>query len=394
VSTWIPSRPWCVGEPLYRAGMVVALADRPIDFSYDLIGLACPGCSSRVEFSFAEYCEGSTIQCPVCRAGVTSQDPLEMLLADTDDPVLNTNRVEEFAWYHTTTREAWPPTGRGPSDDALHLGTYEAAIENMVRGMARQSRADEQFYLNRVRIRVDADRIVGKVVTDPGAAFTGRVPLSKVRGHDRELYDNDSDFLVLRYLNKHEHRGRISLAVDPVVVVEVQTIPVPRNSVANAEAIDAQRVYEHTNNEIEAAWPDPERRRSLDLMLDLKLNWDDPFIQAVNQLEKRSSAARTLYWSELRRSYLPGVGDYAYDYFEAAIGAMTTSGIDEVHEKYRALAGAFNDYSGMITAATEQIRVAPNLTLDSSTPPIMIPTGDFALQPNRDDYRDSLRLWI
>lgn len=358
--------PWSVGESPYRVGMVVVLADRPVDFSYDLIGLACPGCSSRVEFSFAKYCEGSTIQCPACRRGVTSQDPLEMLLVDPDDPVLDTKRVDEFAWYHTTTRESWPPKGRGPSDDALHLGTYEAAIENMVRGMADQSRADEQFYLNRVRIRVDADRVVDRVVTDPGAAFTGRVPLSDVRGRGRELDDTDSELLVLRYLNKHEHRGRISLAVDPVVVVEVQTIPVPRDRVANAEAVDAQRVYENTSSEIDAEWPDPERRRSLDLMLDLKLDWDDPFIQAVNQLEKRSRAARIQYWSELRRSYLPGVGDCAYDKFEAAIGSMTTSGSDEVHENCRALAGAFNDYAGMITAATEATRVATGLTPCSS----------------------------
>ena len=83
-----------------------------------------------------------------------------MTLRDADDPVLNDEMALRVAWYHTSTdpelASPRPPADAGgrpnssarviPDDvadgvrerhenQALHLGTYEAAIESMLRKM-------------------------------------------------------------------------------------------------------------------------------------------------------------------------------------------------------------------------------------------------------------------
>ncbi|MEU2142075.1 hypothetical protein [Nocardia rhamnosiphila] len=86
-------------------------------------------------------------------------------------------------WYHSSTHAVWPDrdfdpaaqltdetkrrmesqTGPGAVErwaarqksKALHVGTYEAAIESMLRRMDNQSDAASQFYLHRVQLRSD-----------------------------------------------------------------------------------------------------------------------------------------------------------------------------------------------------------------------------------------------
>lgn len=89
--------------------------------------------------------------------------------------------VRDVYWYHTSTHATGPdrtfdPTARltdetkqrfkrigsdgralerwaeGQKTKALHLGTYEAAIENMLRRMRNQDSAEDQFYLYTVRL--------------------------------------------------------------------------------------------------------------------------------------------------------------------------------------------------------------------------------------------------
>jgi hypothetical protein len=89
-----------------------------------------------------------------------------------------------MAWYHTSTAADWPSStyaddlrpaleeaavrfrflDRGHSVErhlrkARHVGTYKAAIENMLRRMDDQSDADSTFYLHRVALKVDPSRI-------------------------------------------------------------------------------------------------------------------------------------------------------------------------------------------------------------------------------------------
>lgn len=165
--------------------------------------------------------------------------------ASQDDPSHDDSKVRETFWYHTSTHPNWPdrafdPTatitditkrrlqeiggdGRGlerwatrQKAKALHLGTYEAAIENMLRRMTDQNGADEQFYLYRVRLRRNASIEPG--VHPERANMAGDVQLA-------ELCAAGVD--VLRYVNTHEDPSSVSLAVRLEAILAVQVIPVP-----------------------------------------------------------------------------------------------------------------------------------------------------------------------
>ena len=98
---------------------------------------------------------------------------------DPDDPALSNDNVAGVAWYHTSTFAEWPSPGYGevvgaqlrqfastmPATEfarmvkreqtkALHVGTYESAIENMLRRMYDQNDANSDFYLHRVALRL------------------------------------------------------------------------------------------------------------------------------------------------------------------------------------------------------------------------------------------------
>lgn len=61
---------------------------------------------------------------------------------------------------------------------ALHVGTYEAAIHNMLRRIADQADRGKQFYLYRVHL-VPAITVRESWISDPGG-FVGDVPLTEV----------------------------------------------------------------------------------------------------------------------------------------------------------------------------------------------------------------------
>ena len=107
--------------------------------------------------------------------------PAVALLRDENDPALGD--VTRFAWYHTSTSAHWPSTNFGATaaaaarrtaehlgldaeymvekatTKALHVGTYEAAIENVFRRMQDQTDASSQFFLYHVAIQVEQSRI-------------------------------------------------------------------------------------------------------------------------------------------------------------------------------------------------------------------------------------------
>ena len=182
--------------------------------------------------------------CPECG---TNYEPLERpdFWAAQDDPSHDDSKVRETSWYHTSMHENWPdraydPTAtitevtkrrlRGTTADgkglerwaarqktkALHLGTYEAAIENMLRRMKNQGGADEQFYLYRVRLRHDA--VIEPGVHPERVNMMGDVELDEfvAAGVD-----------ILRYVNTHEDPSSISLAVRLDAIKAVQMIPIP-----------------------------------------------------------------------------------------------------------------------------------------------------------------------
>lgn len=160
---------------------------------------------------------------------------------DSDDPALNGDMVSHLVWYHTSTQPNWPTGDSDPAarltdqfrqmmggDDrvaswadrqrskALHVGTYEAAIYNMLRRIADQADHGSQFYLCRVHLKPTITVREGWLI-DP-SDFVGDVILDEVcpPGID-----------VARYLNHHEDPGGLSLALGRAAIAGTQQVAIP-----------------------------------------------------------------------------------------------------------------------------------------------------------------------
>jgi len=164
------------------------------------------------------------------------------VIVNPGDVALHDEFVTQLHWYHTSTQPDWPTknfdpaAGWGPEEfsrmggqdvvdtwvagqraKALHVGTYEAAIHNMLRRMDDQGDRENQFYLYRVRLRPNV-RVREAWIRDPGGPW-GDVPLADVcpPGVD-----------AARYLNHHEDVGRLSLALGRGAIASVQRLTVPQ----------------------------------------------------------------------------------------------------------------------------------------------------------------------
>ncbi len=205
--------------------------------------------------------------CPGCGVSCEVEDAPRVTVS-ADDPALDTRSVVRFAWYHTTTHDDWPRRDYDPlatltpvtiqrmramtrpggaerweerqRSKALHVGTYEAAIQNMLRRMDDQGDAGKQFYLYRLRLRDDVVTSEGWV-PDP-VDFVGDVQLN-------DICPPGTD--VAPYLNLNEDPGSISLALGRTAIATVQRIAIP------VEAADS-----HWPRSAEAmlAVAEPERR--------------------------------------------------------------------------------------------------------------------------------------
>jgi hypothetical protein len=182
--------------------------------------------------------------CPQCRTDCQVEERPDFWVVQ-DDSSYDDSKVRDVYWYHSSTHANWPdrafdPTARltdetkqrfqhigtdgralerwaqGQKNKALHLGTYEAAIENMLRRMKDQDSADDQFYLYRVRLSPNAaiEPGVHKEPTD----WVGDVQLAKVCAPGINTF---------RYVNTHEDPSSVSLAVTPAAIQAVQGIPIP-----------------------------------------------------------------------------------------------------------------------------------------------------------------------
>lgn len=100
------------------------------------------------------------------------------MTVDPGDSTLDDDQVAQLSWYHTSTHPDWPTRDFDPAAlltaetrmrmggelrvadwaarqraRALHLGTYEAAVQNMLRRMDDQDDHGSQFYLYRVQLK-------------------------------------------------------------------------------------------------------------------------------------------------------------------------------------------------------------------------------------------------
>ncbi len=117
---------------------------------------------------------------------------------------------------------------------ALHVGTYEAAIENMLRRLHDQDDRDgspPSYWLHRVQIDLEPGDLAPGVGEEP-TDWLGNVPLSK-------LDDEYGGARAVRYVNVNEAHGSISMAIHPAVIATVSTIEIPVEAVADETAAAA-----------------------------------------------------------------------------------------------------------------------------------------------------------
>lgn len=164
--------------------------------------------------------------------------------ARASDPAQNDGAVRGMYWYHSSTHANWPnrhfdpaaqltdltkrrmaamlPPGGveqwadGQKTKALHLGTYEAAIENMFRRIQDQDGSTQRFWLYRVRLRSDC--VIEPGVHPEPTSFVGDTQLSEVTAPGVNVF---------RYVNVHEDPSSISLAIELDAIGAVQRVAVP-----------------------------------------------------------------------------------------------------------------------------------------------------------------------
>lgn len=204
--------------------------------------MLCGQCGRQwvVNLDWIDRWEQGREDCPGC--GVTCEvEAAPRVTVDPHDPALNDENVAQLHWYHTSTQPDWPTQDFNPAagltDDtrrrmggdhhvatwaerqrarALHVGTFEAAIHNMLRRIDDQAGAGSQFYLYRVRLAPNVNVREGWLI-DP-SDWLGDVVLDEVcpPGID-----------VARYLNYHEDPGALSLALGRAAIASTQQIAIP-----------------------------------------------------------------------------------------------------------------------------------------------------------------------
>ena len=201
------------------------------------------GLEWEVDAEWLEHFHAGDEPCPKCGANCSNENYPNFWVHPRDS-AHDDETVRAQFWYHSTTHAVWPDRDYDPASHltaeakrrmveglssrefecwvarqkakALHVGTYEAAIENMLRRMADQSDAASQFYLHRVQLRSDC-------VIEPGI----HAELPSLMG-DAELSAKCSpDVNVFRYVNLHEDQSSVSLAVEVSAVWRIQSIPIP-----------------------------------------------------------------------------------------------------------------------------------------------------------------------
>lgn len=220
---------------------MTALLERAVSFDYDY-QMRCPACQELTKLPSATYASepnGAHMVCGRCGSDIHF-GPAVMGLRDADDPTVSDLQVAAFTWYHTSTDPDWPPhempvpdstneflgelmtptafeaVHRRLTTQALHVGTYEAAVESMLRRMLDQDDAGSQFYLYRVRLR-------NGLILEAGWRDENQAEAAQITQPDLEGAGLDG----IRYLNVHESPGSISLAVQRSAVAAVQVIAIP-----------------------------------------------------------------------------------------------------------------------------------------------------------------------
>lgn len=266
------------------------LIERPVTFAYDL-RMRCAQCGRASQLSGADYLRlndeaGAHMSCEHCAASI-HYGPRVAAIRDTSDPALEDAQVGRLAWYHTSTQADWPKpeveyerviraqvarlshtfgdlervVGHHATQ-ALHLGTYEAAIENMHRRMQDQRDGRSRFFLHRVQVNIANTRINAGLI-DENVEPASQITTADLRARGLE---------AIRYLNVWEATGCVSLAVQRDAIAGIQSVPIPlpKDSPQHQPPLILDLLAELDRSARRSGTVDEIRRRTYDLAVRLQ----------------------------------------------------------------------------------------------------------------------------
>jgi hypothetical protein len=301
-----------------------------VGFSYSF-WFKCTQCDSRVEVDSELYELQSTgragySMCTPCGAELDIRRPHVRALRNPEDVAKNNDSVGHLVWYHSSRYESWPDLEAYTADVAaearqtaekfdmfdadrriatklslaVHLGTYEAAIENILRRLGDQDHAnlfETRYWLHRVEIKLGPNDLHPDVV-DEFCIYFGDVELEQVQALGAR---------AVRYVNCHEAIGSVSLAIDPAVVGAVSTIALPVTEAALAETADAAAATER-------------------------------MVASTHRADDDTGDSWAAFAGILESEYLSGVNPQLRDLFGGAVGGEYEDPV-EFHRRFRIVAG-------------------------------------------------------
>lgn len=344
------------------------------DFNYDY-WFGCE-CGQRNQVPSARYVSLMESSDPdlVCACG----EPIDIgdsepILRDLDDIDCVSADVDKHLWYHSTIHQDWPSFAsydrhirgeyggieewdpdfrdkviREKSSVAVHVGTYAAAVENMMRRMTDQPTPGRDYWLHQVQLRLTAGDLSSDV-GDEGWSSWGDVPGAEL---DR------LGVFAARYVNLHEAPGSISLAIHPEaitrIVSRVRSIRLPvdaaaaplvpagefatAQALADMKAADALRP-DTTGIQADQIFDNPARF----LLAKLRGKVSSEAV-AVNEQLRRYHARQEEIWASLRRElvaiYLDRVNPWVvHERFERALATKVSTDPESYHRQFRLMAG-------------------------------------------------------
>jgi hypothetical protein len=182
--------------------------------------------------------------CPMCGTDCRAEDRPQFY-STPGDPLNDDSAVRGVYWYHSSTHANWPNRNFDPTAfltdvtkhrmeksgsgvgavarwaerqkaKALHVGTYEAAIENVFRRIDDQGDALDKFHLYRVQLS-PLCAIAPGVHQEP-TDWMGNAYLADVCPPVTNVF---------RYVNVHEDPSSVSLALEASAIGAVQRIVIP-----------------------------------------------------------------------------------------------------------------------------------------------------------------------
>lgn len=324
------------------------LLERPIDFGY-AFQMRCSQCDRSSTLTGADYLylndhADARMACQHCPEAIHF-GPLVADIRDERDGALDDELLNRLSWYHSSTYPDWPSaafeveqrallsTARARAllpdvdrhlstvlDMAPHVGTYEAAVENMYRRMRNQGDSRSQFYLHRVEVAIRHGRV--------NAGFRDENHESAAQLTVSQLDDLGLD--AVRYLNVWEASGSLSLAVRPDAIVAIQSIPIPTRA-AVAQPVPAGIAR---------------------LIQELELRRRERSISDADRLQQHR--LRTELIDGLISDLLPDVNPVVADRFAHAV--WSTPAPSDVGE-LEGLASRFSAHATLLTDPAEYLRL-------------------------------------